>query len=274
MLLFISGFNKLNETSFMPELPDIEVFSKNLHKRFRGKTAAKLIVVQSKKLEHTAAAFTKAIKGKKLVKVYRSGKEMHFLFEGDTVLAFHLMLTGDIFAIEKTGERKLTIVELWFTDGSGLALTDRMKNANVKLNPPQSEAIDALDPKLNMRMLKQLLQRNTSVKNVLLDQKKILGIGNGYSDEILWESGISPFSIAKAIPDEKVRELSRNIKSVLRKATAQINKQYPDLIHGEVRDFMKIHTKKATHSPTGAAIKQEKRGMLTTYYTAEQKLYK
>jgi len=258
----------------MPELPDIEVFSKNLHKKYHGKTAEKLVVVQPKKLEHSATAFTKAIRGKKLQKVYRSGKEMHFLFEDGTVLAFHLMLTGDMYPIEKKGERKLTIVELWFKDGSGLALTDRMKNANVKLNPPQSEAIDALDPRLNSRMLKQLLQRNTSVKNVLLDQKKILGIGNGYSDEILWKSGISPFSIARAIPDEKVKVLSRNIKSILKKATAQINKHYPGLLHGEVRDFMKIHTKKASHSPTGAVIKQEKRGLLTTYYTAEQKLYK
>ncbi|MCK7559331.1 hypothetical protein MKQ70_31945 [Chitinophaga sedimenti] len=40
-----------------------------------------------------------------------------------------------------------------------------------------------------------------AVKNLLLDQHVVRGIGNAYADEILWEAGISPFSVAKAIPE-------------------------------------------------------------------------
>ena len=67
--------------------------------------------------------------------------------------------------------------------------------------------------------------------------------------------------------------MARNIKKVLKTATDKIYKNHPDLIHGEIRDFMKIHTKKKDKSPTGAKIKIADRGMLKTYYTDEQVLY-
>jgi len=108
----------------------------------------------------------------------------------------------------------------------------------------------------------------------LLDQSRIRGIGNGYSDEILWKCRISPFSVASAIPEEKVRELARTIKTVLKSAIRNIDKNYPGLIQGEVRNFMQIHTKTKTHSPTGHPIKKADRGMLKTYYTDEQVVYK
>ena len=117
------------------------------------------------------------------------------------------------------------------------------------------------------------MNRKANINNVLLYQKTIRGIGNGYSDEILWKTGISPFSVASAIPDEKIKELAKNIKSVLRSAVTKISKKYPGLIQGEVRDFMQIHSKKLTHSPTGAPIKMADRGMLKTFYTNEQTLY-
>jgi formamidopyrimidine-DNA glycosylase len=258
----------------MPELPDIEVFSHNLNSKFAGRKLQRIKIVNGDKLKDKPATIGKAIDGKKLLRVFRFGKQLRFEFEGNIMVGLHLMLTGDIFIFNKKNENKWTIVEFYFQDGSGLALTDRMRNANIKLNPENKEGIDALDKALNYRSLKEILNRKANIKNVLLDQNKILGIGNGYSDEILWETRISPFSVAEAIPDEKVKELAKNIKKVLRNAQTKIAKKYPGLIQGEIRDFMKIHTKKVETSPTGAPIKTEKRGMLKTFYTDEQVLYK
>ncbi len=255
----------------MPELPDIEVFSRNLKRIFGGKKIRKVKVVNGKKLKDKPAELSKAIEGKKLLDIYRSGKEMRFRFEGNLIIGLHLMLTGDIRSFKKKNEWKSTIVEFYFQDDTGIALTDRMKNANVKLNPVDKEGIDALD--INYKSLKQILARKANIKNVLLDQDSIRGIGNGYSDEILWKTRISPFSTASAIPDDKIKELAKNIKQVLKSAITKISKKYPDLIQGEIRDFMEIHTKKQTHSPTGAPIKLADRGMLKTYYTDEQVLY-
>lgn len=258
----------------MPELPDIEVFSRNLKKMYGGKKLTKIKVVNNKKIEDTQKELSKALEGQKLKDVFRSGKEMRFLFSNKQILGLHLMLTGDLIPYEEKNERiKSTKVEFYFERGKNLALTDRFKNAFIKLNPEDKKGIDALDAKLNYSYLKKALDRKKNIKDILLDQNVIRGIGNAYSDEILWQTKISPFSKANAIPDDKIKELAKNIKKVLKNATTKIYKNHPDLIHGEVRDFLDIHTRKKDKSPTGAKIKIADRGMLKTYYTDEQELY-
>ncbi len=257
----------------MPELPDIQVFSNNLKSMFAGKKLIKIKVINGKKLKDKPKELSSALDGKVLKDVYRSGKEMRLKFSDETILGLHLMLTGDLIPFDKKNESKITIVEFHFSDGKGLALNDRMRNAFVKLNPVDKEGIDALDKGLNFKYLKSKFDRKAQVKNILLDQDVIRGIGNAYSDEILWETRISPFSVANAIPDGKIKELAANIKKILKRETTRINKKYPGLIHGEIRDFLVIHTRKKTESPTGAPIKTEKRGMLKTFYTDEQVLY-
>jgi formamidopyrimidine-DNA glycosylase len=257
----------------MPELPDIEVFTRNLKKIYGGKKLSKIKVVNTKNIKDSQKALSKALEGQKIKDIYRSGKEMRFLFSNGTLLGLHLMLTGDLIPFQGKNERKSTKVEFHFEGAQSLALTDRFKNAFIKLDPEDKEGIDALDPKLNYRFLKKALNRKAAIKNILLDQNVIRGIGNAYSDEILWQARISPFSKANAIPDEKIKELAKTIKKVLKNATNKIHKHHPGLIHGEVRDFLDIHTKKKDKSPTGAVIKIVDRGMLKTYYTDEQVLY-
>ena len=88
----------------MPELPDVEVFSRNLNKIFAGQRLAKIKIVTGKKLQNTASQFSKALKGKILKRIYRSGKEMRFEFDDGRLLGLHLMLTGDIFVFEKKND--------------------------------------------------------------------------------------------------------------------------------------------------------------------------
>src|SRR5687767_10406911 len=102
----------------MPELPDIEVFSRNLKKKFAGKTLRRIVVVVGKKLKDTQQQLA-GLEGKKLVDIYRSGKEIRFRFSDGRLLGMHLMLTGDLFPFEEKNEQKWTIVELWFNDKSG-----------------------------------------------------------------------------------------------------------------------------------------------------------
>ncbi len=108
----------------------------------------------------------------------------------------------------------------------------------------------------------------------LTDQDIIRGIGNSYSDEILWRARISPYSAANAIPDEKIKELLTHIKKVLKDEIKNIYKNFPGKVNGEVKDFLLIHTKKKAASPTGAPIIIDSTGMMKTYYTREQNLYK
>jgi formamidopyrimidine-DNA glycosylase len=256
----------------MPELPDVEIFSKNLDKVFAGKKLLKVEVVNGKKLPDTAKSLATNLKGKKLKRIYRSGKELRFEFADGTLAGIHLMLTGDMFLFQKKNDHHSTIIELYFEGDNNLALTDRMRNAYFKLNPVDKEGVEALE--LDFKYLKSIFDRKTAIKNILLDQNLIRGIGNGYSDEILWETRISPYSIASAIPDEKIRDLVKTIPKVLKEATQKIDKAYPGRINDEVKEFLKIHSKTKTISPTGRPIQIDAKGLRKTYYTDEQILYK
>ncbi len=255
----------------MPEIPDIEVFASNVKSQFGNKRLLKVHVVNGKKLKDTPEELSEQLEGAVLDDVYRSGKEFRLVFSNGRTLGMHLMLTGDLLPFENDNQAKFTIAELHFEDGSGLALTDRMRNANIKIDPEDKDGIDALAKELDYKFLKKLLNRKGIIKNILLDQNVIRGIGNGYSDDILWFARISPYSTANAIPDNKIKELSKAIKKVLKDATDKINKAHPGLITGEAKEFLLVHRQKT--SPTGALVKIEKSGSRKTYYTDEQILY-
>ena len=102
---------------------------------------------------------------------------------------------------------------------------------------------------LDFKYLKKIFDRKTTIKNVLLDQDLIRGIGNGYSDEILWAARISPYSIASAIPDEKIKELVKTNSKIFNDAVEKINKSHPGKINNEVKEFLKTSQKSKWEKP-------------------------
>lgn len=258
----------------MPELPDLQVFSRNLTKLLSGKTLKKVTVVNDRKLKTPEKILKKSLEKQALQKVYREGKELRFEFSNGNILGLHLMLKGQLYLFEKKNEHKKTIIELLFADGTGLAMADYQGMATPSLNPEGSDAPDALSKKMDFAFLKQKLSTTrTTIKNLLLDQHVVRGIGNAYADEILWDAGISPFSICNRLPDDKIRQLVKSIRKILNWAEKQIHKFQPGIITGETRDFLPIHNFKKTKSPTGSKILRQSVGGRKTYYTREQKLY-
>jgi len=258
----------------MPELPDLQVFSHNLNKKLNGKIVKEVTVHKAPKLNVTHKQLQETLHGQKLSSVYRDGKELFFKFSKGDVLGLHLMLHGKLFLFEGKSDHKYPIIELLFTDDTGLVLTDFQGIAAPTLNPEAKDAPDALSADAGVDYLKGILaKKKTNIKTVLLDQKIIRGIGNAYADEILWDAGISPFSVSNKIPADKVADLVKSIHDVLKDAEKQIIKSNPDIIAGEVRDFMLIHNSKKIHSPKGAPILVNEASR-KTYYTKEQEEYK
>lgn len=256
----------------MPELPDLQVFSRNLNRQLAGKTLEKINVSNGARLNVAKAKLKKSLEGQKLEKVYREGKELRFAFQNGNLLGLHLMLRGKLYWFEAENPPKYTLLELVFKDRR-LALTDYQRKAAITLNPPATDAPDALSKEVNSKFWKKQLQSRAAIKNLLLDQHVIRGIGNAYADEILWDAGISPFSISNKLPPAKIKALASSIKKVLKKAEQQISKADPGIIGGEIRDFLLIHNAKKKSSPTGGAIKSKTAGARKTYYTNEQELF-
>ena len=258
----------------MPELPDLNVFAKNLNKKLAGKKVEKIEVENKSKLKVPVSELKKGIEGNKIEKIYREGKELHFKFSNGNILGLHLMLHGNLHLFEGKNSKKNTIIALHFDDDSGLALTDYQGAANATLNPVVKDSPDALSDEVDHKFLKEKLsKKRTNIKTFLLDQNIIRGIGNAYADEILWEAGIRPESVCNKIPDDKIKDLAKEIRSVLKESEKQILKINPDIISGEERSFLKIHNSKKKESPTGSKIHNKMLNSRITYYTDEQELY-
>src|SRR3990170_4457845 len=108
----------------MPELPDLQAFTRTLSKNLPGKKVEKLHAIYKKKLKTPEKDLRQALEGATLTSVYREGKELHFAFDNGNVLALHLMLKGKLHLFDTKNEEKYTIIELLFDDGTGLAMTD------------------------------------------------------------------------------------------------------------------------------------------------------
>ncbi|WP_461451990.1 Fpg/Nei family DNA glycosylase [Mucilaginibacter sp.] len=256
----------------MPELPDLQVFSRNLTKALKGKKLEKVDIKVYSKLNVSEKALQDSLKGSTLIKVVRAGKELHFEFDNKHILGLHLMLHGQLFMFHKTKEHNFTIIELLFEDGTGLALTDFQKAATPTLDPADNETPDALDFE-EKYLATKLSATKTPIKTVLMNQKILRGIGNAYADEILYDAKLSPFSPSNKIPADKIKQLVKSIKTVLENAEKHIIKDHPDIISGEYRDFLQVHQPKRKETPNGETIHQKPVDSRKTYYTDSQELF-
>jgi formamidopyrimidine-DNA glycosylase len=256
----------------MPELPDLQVFSRNLTKALKGKKLEKADIKVTAKLNVPEKELKEALEGSILTKIIRVGKELHFEFDNKHILGLHLMLHGQLFLFKNNNEHKFTIIELLFDDETGLALTDFQKAATPTLDPADNDAPDALDFE-EKYLANKLSSTKTPVKTVLMDQKVLRGIGNAYADEILYDAKLSPFSPSNKIPADKIKQLAKSIKTVLEDAEKHILKDHPDIISGEYRDFLQVHQPKRKETPDGETIHQKPVGSRKTYYTDSQELF-
>lgn len=258
----------------MAELPDLTVFAKTLNHHFKGHSLKTVEVTVAKKLNVTVKELKDCLQGSKLELVQREGKTLEFHFSNGNILGLHLMLRGELTLIDKENPNpKFEILRFDFGQHGAFAVIDFLKQAKPTLNPKPVNVPDALAIGQE-DFLTMLSKKSVPIKTLLMDQKKIRGIGNSYADEILWQARISPFSITSVIPEKKVVVIYDTIKQVLNDAIDTITELNGTELRGELKDVLQIHASHLDKSPTGKPIKSEKLNGRTTYFTDEQKLYK
>lgn len=256
----------------MAELPDLTVFAQILSRRFAGKVLESLEVTVAKKLNVSVKEMKTALEGRELIKVERAGKTLQLYFSGTQVLGLHLMLRGELVFIDQDEPPRFQILGFHFEGGEAFALIDLQKQATPTLNPDPVEVPDALEIE-EQYFLDLLAKKRTVIKTLLMDQHLIRGIGNSYSDEILYHAGISPFSAANKIPVQTAKKLFKSINNILNKAIADIAKENGDELTGELRDFMRVHSSSLKKTGKGEKILSDKIGGRKTYFTKGQKLF-
>ena len=256
----------------MPEIPDLNIFRKNLAKQLIGTKLSKLHVLIDRRLKNTEAELQAALEEQTLTGIERAGKELHFVFKNGHTLGVHLMLHGTMYWYTDKNENRFTIAELLFADGTGLAITDWQKAVILKLDPNPTTVPDAMDMPSGY-LNTALLKLSRTIKTVLTDGKTVGGIGNAYVDEILYEAKISPFSIANKIPQKKVEVLAKAIETVLTNAENHILQNFPDTITEKERDFLQVHRPKQTLTLAGEEILKAEIDKRKTYYVKSQELF-
>lgn len=258
----------------MPELPDLHVIAQNLNKIYANECLSNISLANKAKTNVELKEYNQLLVGQKVVGISRFGKEIKIVFENEHTLFLHLMREGKFF---KTDENvKSIILKLEFEGDKVLVMNDFMGQAKVSLDPDVSDVPDPFSEQFTEEYLRRQLveKKRTAIKSFLINQDSILGIGNAYADEILWETKLSPITKCGNIPDSIVSELYKNIIIVLESAISKIKEIEPNIISGEIRSFMNVHNKDKKLSPTGYEILTDKVGGKITYYTDEQILYK
>ena len=214
----------------MPELPEVETIARGLAHTIVGKTIARTeIRLQKMAVAPEGIDFGRAIAGGRIVGVARRGK--YAVIEVDTgrkrrfSLVTSLRMTGRL-VVQKPEEPDFpgTHVVLHFTDGTRLSFADVRTFGRMRLVArgeqwDESLGIEPLSSGFTPEgFIGMLAGRMTPIKALLLDQRRVAGIGNIYACEALWEAGIRPSRPAKALTKPAIRRLHHAIVDVLSRA--------------------------------------------------------
>lgn len=262
----------------MPELPDLQVFSKNIFSRVGNKTIREIAVYDKKKVNMPLAEIESAWVQKQIADITRIGKELYFHSTADGLFSVHLMLKGgfQICNANILNDVKFRIFSLTFCDDSALVISDPQRLAKVTFNPEDSVVPDALGESFSYDYFLDAVKRNArkNIKAFLIDQDIVKGIGNAYADEILWSANVSPESMTGKISEDYLLKIYNAIKEVLENAIESIVLLSPDIISGEERRFLKVHNPDREFTEDGDKILIKKIASKTTYYTEKQILFK
>lgn len=215
----------------MPELPEVEAARHNIASHGLHRPVEHVVVEDDRVLEVSAQKLWSNITGHEFEAAERHGKYIMVRLDNAKWLVLHLGMTGDIAFFPDQRERpEHSRVIFHFTDGPDLAFDNQRMFGEVSITDDnvafiQSKQLgpDALD--LDFDDFKsRLADRRGMIKTALMDQSLLAGIGNVYSDEILFQARLHPRTQVDNLSEKHLMRLFECLRTVLNTATdARIN---------------------------------------------------
>ena len=244
----------------MPELPDLEIVKERLHVLIGDSIVSVKIFFPLTFRVMIEGTPEKVLSGCKVQHIKRRGKFLIFRLDS-LYLVFNMMLTGRLRLTEK-GNRN-TAVKIEFASGKELKFVDFKKMGKIYVTddlekvPQYPElGVEPLSEEFTRDVFSNLLKDSREIKIVLTDQKKIAGIGNAYSDEILFHAKLSPRRPANSLKEEEITFLYNSIQYILGNALCEIEKRLTNTSE-EIRDFFSVHGKKGEPCPVCGSVIRE-----------------
>ncbi len=210
----------------MPELPEMENYRRLLSQHLINVPITAVTVNREKSINMETEAFAKALIGARIVFIERRAKHILFHLHDGRRLLLHLMLGGILFyGTEEERPDHTTQVELAFGERILYFMGLRLGYLHL-LSVKQAEAAmgklgpELLDHRMNLDRFTGLLKgRRGALKNLLVNQHVIAGIGNCYADEIAYEARLLPSTLVQNLTPESIARLYESIRKVLTEAT-------------------------------------------------------
>jgi formamidopyrimidine-DNA glycosylase len=252
----------------MPELPDIVVYMDALEQRVMGHVLERTDV-RGPSLMRTADPPIESIHGHAVTGLRRVGKRIAFGFDNDLWLVFHLMIAGRLHWSQKrkAADGRRTVAAFDFDSGT-LTLTEAGTRKRASLHLVKGGAgLVALDPggidvfAASLDQFRSVLtSANHTLKRALTDPRLFSGIGNAYSDEILYHARLSPVLLTQRMDLEQIVRLYEATRQTLTQWTDNLRREagskFPEKVTA-FRDEMVVHGRYGQPCPhCGAKIQR------------------
>lgn len=261
----------------MPELPEVQTIINGLNQKVLGKEIQEIVELRPRTVEWQ---FPVSSLGK-INSVSRRGKYIIIQTSSKYKLVIHLRMTGKlIFEKDLNKTSNHTRAEIIFKNKTKLIFDDvrtfgkiQIINSNEKIKALQKLGVEPLSDDFNTEYLKnELKNRKAPIKNVLLDQEVIAGLGNIYVAEILFRAKVHPAIPANKIKTTDLKRIVSETKSVLQEAIKHNGTTISDYRSvedktGEFQNFLRVYGKETCEC--GAMIQKIKQAGRSTYFCME-----
>ncbi|MBU0998958.1 DNA-formamidopyrimidine glycosylase [Patescibacteria group bacterium] len=223
----------------MPELPEVETTVRGLQKTIRGLVIKNVwtdLNTKDKRQKESVAnpkffkTFKKEILGKKILFIERRAKNILINITSNKTILIHMKMTGHLLYedYKKDPINRFIHFTITFNNKKKLYFSDARKFGKITLldtkTIEESKHLnnigpEPLDKKFTLKVLRERLNKkpNGKIKSVLIDQSIIAGIGNIYSDEILWQASTHPECKVSKLKDGEIKLIFKAIKKILTK---------------------------------------------------------
>ncbi len=256
----------------MPELPEVETIKNTLANEIIGEKIEKVEIYHEKMLQNvTVNIFKMAVSGGVIKQVNRRGKYLLIdlykplvehqencgaSFGEDMVLVIHLRMTGRLILKTKQEDHSHLRCRLTLSSSRSIDFIDQRKFGTLALLPKGEEnnwkGLKNLGPEplgetFSLDYFREIMaKKNKTIKQVLLDQELVAGIGNIYADEILFQARVHPSRVVSTLADHEIASIYRAIRMVMEKGILYRGTTFSDYRDsygdkGLYQDYLKVY---------------------------------
>ncbi|MFZ5517130.1 MAG: bifunctional DNA-formamidopyrimidine glycosylase/DNA-(apurinic or apyrimidinic site) lyase [Candidatus Zhuqueibacterota bacterium] len=252
----------------MPELPEVETIVRQLRDKIVGQKIERVDILRASQWkQNDPAAMQRTLPGEKIAAIDRRAKFISIEFGSGNQLVLHLRMTGKlIWSPGKALVDKFTRTIICFESGASMQFNDTRALGTLAFYPVNERdqwqchlGIEPLSDDWQVQRLHEMCSQTAlQMKDFLLDQTRIAGIGNIYANEILFRAKIHPERRANTLSDREIAALFRIIPQVLQLAVAKMGTSLGDgvfnyrsvyNIEGEFQNILAVYDREGEPCP-------------------------